>query len=82
MSFEKIQPSTGAMSLMAYAVNDTAKNWVAFITHPDSKILELLLTSIPSFFVSVHTISHITTKNWYYQFTKNLKNIAVFLKFN
>ena len=62
MSFEKIQPSTGAMALMAYAVNDTAKNWVAFITHPDSKILELLLTSIPSFFVSVHATSHISIK--------------------
>lgn len=60
MSFEKIQPYTGAMFLMACAVNDTAKHWVAFITHPDSKSLESLITSIPSFFVSVHTTSHIS----------------------
>ena len=53
MYFEKIKHVTCAKSLMAYAVNDTAKNWVAFITHPDSKILEPLLTSIPSFFVSI-----------------------------
>ena len=62
MAFEKIQPSTGAMSLMACAVNHTAKYWVAFITHPDSKSLESLLTSTQSFFVSGPTTSHITIK--------------------
>ena len=79
MSFEKIQPSTGAMSLMAYAVNDTAKNWVAFITHPDSKILELLLTSIPSFFVSIYTINHITTTTGITNLQKTLK-ISLFFE--
>ena len=81
MSFEKIQPSTGAMSLMAYAVNDTAKNWVAFITHPDSKILELLLTSIPSFFVSV-TQQVIFLSKLVLPIYKKPKKYRFFLKFN
>jgi len=62
MYFEKIKHAICAMSLMAYAVNHTAKHWVAFITHPDSKSLESLLTSTQSFFVSGHTTSHITIK--------------------
>ena len=41
MSFEKIKHATCAMFLMACAVNDTAKYWVAFITHSDSKNLKL-----------------------------------------
>jgi len=49
MAFEKIQPSTGAMSLMACAVNHTAKYWVAFITHPDSKNLKLCLLQHQAF---------------------------------
>lgn len=73
MYFEKIKHVTCAKSLMAYAVNDTAKNWVAFITHPDSKILEPLLTSIQSFFVSIYTINHITTTTGITNLQKTLK---------
>lgn len=62
MYFEKIKYATCAISLMACAVKYTAKHWVAFITHPDSKSLKSLLTSIPSFFVSVYTTIHIATK--------------------